>query len=142
MKKNLVDDNLQLAQHTLEHWLSFKRYLIKSFGEDPVAAEDETNFLEVKSAVAKTLRTMQERMKSFVGIDYGGSQIRDLLNRCVSVGHLRNLPPTDKRNIYKDWHSVFIRLSRTVGAFKFMSEGYIPPPPKGKQAKKPGWKFW
>ncbi|MCB2155737.1 hypothetical protein KQI84_12705 [bacterium] len=127
-----------MVQNTLEQWLSFKKYLNKSFGEEDVTPEDESNFLEVKSAVARNVRSVGERLKEMKELDYGGSAIRDLLNKCVSVGHLRALPAADKRALYKDWHGVFVRLSRTVGALKFMSEGYIPRSQRAAGKKKKG----
>ncbi|MBI5154880.1 hypothetical protein HZA57_06555 [Candidatus Poribacteria bacterium] len=136
MKKQAVDDILALVQNTMEQWLSFKKYLGKSFSEDEIVSEDETSFLEIKSSVARNIRTLGERVKEVENLDYGGTSIRDLLNKCVSVSHLRALPLNDRRALYKDWHSVFVRLSRTVGAFKFISEGYVPGSAGGKKGAK------
>ncbi len=143
MKKTVVNDNLALVQNTLEQWLSFKKYLLKSFSEEAeIDSDDESNFLEVKSSVARNIRSLSERLKEVAPLDYGEKHIRELLNKCVSVSHIRSLPAPDKRALFKEWHGAFISLSRCVGALKFMSEGYIPPPPskdgkggKGKSRK-------
>jgi len=135
MKKQPVLENLGLVQNTLEHWLSFKRYVMKGFGEDAITPEDETGFLEVKSSVAKNIRSLTERLKEVGNFDFGGTIVRDQLNKCVSVGHLRALPMSDRRAMLKEWHVVFVRLSRTVGALKFISEGYVPQVPGAKKKK-------
>ncbi len=138
MKQQAIDENLTLVQNTLELWLSFKRFMLVGYSETEVSAADETDFLEVKSSVSKNLRALSERIRAVGNIDYGEKTIRELLTKCVSVSHLRNIPKSDQKAIRKDWHSVFIRLSRTVGALKFLSEGYQPPPVGGKTKKKKG----
>lgn len=138
MKQQVVNDHLSVVQGTLEQWISFRRFMNKAYGADEIAPDDEASFLEVKSAVARNVRTLTERSKTFAGLDCGEKTIRDLLNRCVSVGHLRALPQADKKMIVKDWHNAFVRLSRSVGALKFMSEGYVPDAMRKKKRKGKG----
>lgn len=126
MKKNAFDENLTLVQNSLEYWLSFRKFMLKSFTDVELLTEDEANYLEVKSCIARNLRAMGERLKEIGNFDFGEKTMRELLTKCVSVTHLRALPVSDKRALQKEWHGVFIRLSRTVGALKFMSEGYVP----------------
>lgn len=130
MKKQEAADCLALAQNTLELWLSFRKYLQRAFTEDPIGGDEEASFLEVKSSVARNVRQMGERFndKQF---PYGGDKISGLLRSCVSVSHLRSLPLSDRRGLYKEWHTASVLLSRTVGAYKFINEGYEYVPPKG-----------
>lgn len=139
MKKEAIQENLALVQNTLERWISFKKFLLFSYTDQEIGSEEEANFLEIKSNVARNVRTLGERFKAAAsGMDYGEKTIRDLLNKCVSVTHLRGLPLNDRRHIYKEWHTAFIRLSRSVGALKFLSEGYVPPDPTKKKKGKGG----
>lgn len=126
MKKNPVADNLGLVQGTLEQWLTFKKFLLLAFSKDEISHDAEGSFLEIKSVVARNVRTLGERAKDMGGLDYGDKIMRELLNKCVSATSVRALPEADKRNLYKQWHTVYVRLSRAVGALKFMSEGYVP----------------
>ncbi|MDK2973135.1 MAG: hypothetical protein PWP23_2890 [Candidatus Sumerlaeota bacterium] len=139
MKKAVIDEHLSLVQGTLEQWLTFKKFLLLAFSNEPITSEAEGNFLEIKSAVARNIRTLGERVKDTGGIDYGDKIVRELLNKCVSATSVRSLPDADKRTLYKQWHTAFVRLSRSVGALKFMSEGYVPQSGgKGKKGKKSG----
>lgn len=142
MKKVVIDEYLTLVQGTLEQWLAFRKYLLKAFSDEEIGPDDETDFLDIKSNVARNVRTMSERIKGYAGLDYGDKMIRELLNKCVSANTLRTLPEKDQSALLTEWHKVFIRLSRSVGALKFMSEGYVPPAPgtgkKGKKGKKKG----
>lgn len=129
MKKAQVLEVAALSQSALEQWLGFKRFFLKSFTQEPIETEDETAFLEVKSQIARSLRSLSERIneREFY---FGGDKAGTLMRQAVSVAHLRSLPAADRRTLYKDWHTIFVHLSRTVGAFKFLSEGYVPPPRK------------
>lgn len=137
MKKAVIDEHLSLVQGLLEQWLTFKKFVLLAFSKEEISSESEGNFLEIKSAVARNVRTMSERVKEMGGLDYGDKIVRELLNKCVSASAVRGLPEADKRGLYKQWHTAFIRLSRAVGALKFMSEGYVPPV-KGKGGKAGG----
>jgi hypothetical protein len=137
-KVSIYTENLGAVQDTLEQWLSFKRFLLKSYGEEKLTPDDEAAFLEIKSSVTKGVRTIGEKLKP-LALEYGQTTIRDMLNRCVSLTHLRALPMPDRDQLLKSWHTVFVKMSRTVGALKFMEEGYRPPQPKKrKKAKKGG----
>lgn len=133
MKMPQIQENLGLAQSALEQWLGFRRYLAKAFSEDPIASEEESGFLEVKSQIARSIRAVGERIKEKEYYE-GGDKANTLLRQCVSVGHMRSLNAADRRQLLKDWHMVFIQLSRAVGAFKFLSEGFQPPPRKRSAA--------
>lgn len=127
MKKAEVQNVGALAQTALEHWLGFKRYFFRAFSNDPVTTEDEAGFLDVKRQIVSVTRSLGERL-SGQDFYYGGDRISALLKQCVSVDHLRSLPLADRKALYKEWHMAFVHLSRTVGAFKLLSEGYVPPP--------------
>ena len=75
------------------------------------------------------MRSVADRIKE-KDLYGGGDKAAVMLKQCVSVGHMRSLTPPDRRTLLKDWHGIFIQLSRSVGAFKFLSEGYVPPPRK------------
>ncbi|MDX2176961.1 MAG: hypothetical protein SF028_10890 [Candidatus Sumerlaeia bacterium] len=129
MKMPQIQENLALVQGALEQWLGFRRYLAKAFSEEAITPEEESGFLEVKSQIARAMRSVAERIKE-KEFYTGGDKAAVLLKQCVSVGHMRSLTPPDRRTLLKDWHGIFIQLSRSVGVFKFLSEGYVPPPRK------------
>ncbi len=129
MKPAEVQEAAGVVHSMLEQWLGFKRFFLKAFTTEPLAPDDESTFLEVKAQLARSMRSLGEKIneKEFY---FGGDKANALLRQCVSVNHLRSLPFPDRRLLYKDWHTVFVHLSRTVGAFKFLAEGYVPPPKK------------
>lgn len=140
MNLEAIDQNLTLLQGMLEQWLSFRKYIDRSFDDTPASAEEETGFLEIKSSISRSSRTVAEKIKSVGKMDFGEKVLRESLTKCVSVDHMKKLPLSDKRSLVKDWHGVFIKLSRSVGALKMMSEGYLPldPAKSGKKKSKKG----
>jgi len=124
IKKKEIEDIFENLQHLLEYWVKFKKYLFKSFTQEPISANDETDFLEIKSVIAKYMRTLSEKIKE--GYYFGSDKIQNLTRQCISISHLRTLPLTDRKGLLVDWHTVYVIITRVAGAFQFMKEGYIP----------------
>lgn len=125
MKPNEVEESLQLSRQMLQMWMQLKRFFIKANSNEPLTKDDERQFLEIKSETAKLQRTLSEKLKD--QIKYGAEQIQNLLRQTISVAHMRNLPVTDRRNLFKDWHIVYIQLTRLVGGLEFAQQsGHIP----------------
>lgn len=125
MKPLISSDTVPTVQSMLTQWITFKEYLTLAFGDDPPTAEDDQAFLEIKSNIARAMRSLGEKLKD-AKLDYGERAMREILNKCVSVGHIKALPMNDKRALLKDWHGAFIRLSRISGAVSLLSTGYVP----------------
>lgn len=125
MKPNEVEESLQLARQMLQMWMQMKRFYIKANSNEPLTKDDERQFLEIKSETAKLQRSLSEKMKD--AISYGAEQIQNLLRQTISVAHMRNLPVNDRRTLFKDWHVVYVQLTRLVGGLEFAQQtGHIP----------------
>lgn len=126
LKKNEIAEISGLIQQVLEQWLGFKRFFLKGFSAETIVTEDEAAFLDLKNQLTRSMRGLSGRFdeKMFY---FGGDKANSLMRQSVSISHLRSLPVQDRRQVYKEWHTVFVHLSRAVGAFKFLSEGYLPP---------------
>ncbi len=122
--KKEIEEIIEDAKHLLENWLKFKKYLQKSFTQEPISMEDETDFLESKSIIAKNQRMVGEKVKDM--FYYGADKIQALTRQCISVAHLRSLPILDRRNLLVEWHMVYVRITQLAGALALMKEGYIP----------------
>ncbi len=112
-------------------WLKFRKYYLKSFTTEPISREDEQRFLEIKSSIAKYHRVLSDEIHE--SLYFAGDKIIELLRKSISVGHLRSLPLVDKQLYYKTWHYIFLHIGRTVGAYQFITEGFVPPKKAGKK---------
>jgi hypothetical protein len=112
------------AEGLMGLWLHTRQYFAKASSEEPITREDEQQFLEMKSQVTKAQRTVAPRIPADAG--FGADKMIDLLRQSISISHLRGLPRPDRTAIMAQWHSVFIYLCRSVGALKFIAEGWQP----------------
>ncbi len=124
MKTQVIAANLEGFKNLLQLWVSFRKYFQRSFTSEPISRQEEQDFLELKSTLAKSYRALAQRSNEL--FYYGGDKILEILRQSISVGHLRALPIGDKRMLYTSWHTVFVYLSRTVGAYRFLAEGFVP----------------
>lgn len=124
MSTQVIAANLEGFKNLLQHWVAFRKFFQRSFTSEPVSRQEEQDFLELKSTIAKSHRALAQRSDEL--FYYGGDKILEILRQSISVGHLRALPMADKRTLYSSWHSVFVYLSRTVGVYRFLAEGYVP----------------
>ena len=124
MKTQVIAANLEGFKNLLQLWVSFRKYFQRSFTSEPISRQEEQDFLELKSTLAKSYRALAQRSNEL--FNYGGEKILEILRQSISVGHLRALPIGDKRTLYTNWHTVFVYLSRTVGAYRFLAEGFVP----------------
>lgn len=120
-----VEETLKDLKRLHELWINFRRYFLKAFSTEPISREEEHEFLEIKSEIARYQRVVSEE----VGEDlyFAGDKIIELLRKSISIAHLRSLPLVDKQLNYKLWHYIFIYLGRTVGAYEFFTTGYPRP---------------
>lgn len=131
---------LELAQSTLGQWIRYRDYFMKGMDEVEYSEQDEAEFLETTSVIAQNLRRLGERLDEKL-FPFKKDVASQLIKSSISIEHFGNLPEADKRNHYKQWHLCLIYMSRTVGALKFISEGYVPKAltaRKGKKKKKGG----
>ena len=57
-------------------------------------------------------------------INFGSGRLIEILKNAVSVEHLRELPTTDKKKLYAEWHHIYILMARAAGAMSFIAEGH------------------
>ena len=105
-------------------WLRTRQFFAKANAEEPITREDEQQFLEMKSEITKYQRTVTPKMPA--NVSFGGDRMTELLRQSISISHLRGLPKPDRMALLSTWHTVFILLTRAVGALKFIAEGYTP----------------
>lgn len=144
MKQKDILEVLELSQSVLGQWIRYRQYYFKAVSEEPISPQEDVEFRETTSALAQNVRRLAQKIdeKRF---PTRTNEISAQLKNIISITHMRNMPEADRRTFYKEWHTSMVYLSRTVGAFKFMSEGYVPPPPKAppgskKKAKGPPMK--
>lgn len=137
MKPIEIQESLGLAQSVLEQWLRYRLFFYKGISDEEISPTDDAEFLEITSSIAQNIRKMGQKIdeKKF---PHRNKEIAAQLKSTVSIQGFRNMPEADRKIFYKTWHENMVYLTRTVGAYKFLSEGYRPVEKKTKKKGKGG----
>lgn len=119
------------SQGLLQLWVKIRAFLLKAETQDPITREEEQGFLETKSELSRAVRSILSKLPA--GVTIAADRLQDILRQSIAIGHLRGMPKADKSALITNWHYVFIHLSRAVGAFQMIAEGYVPPARQAKQ---------
>ena len=136
MKRKEIPELLDLSQTLLEQWLRYREYYLQAVSDAEITDEDEEEFLETTSTIAQNARKLGQRLNERV-FSIKREEVASLLRSTTSVAYFRQLPDYDRMVFHKQWHFCRVHISRTMGALKFLNEGYVPPGPKKKKAKGP-----
>ncbi len=126
MKKKELQEALELTQTLLGQWIRYRQYYLKGISDDEIAPHEDTEFLATTSNIAQTVRKLTERLDE-KQYPFKSKEISALIKSTISINYFRTIPENDKKTFYSQWHVIRVYLSRTVGALKFIEEGYIPP---------------
>ena len=125
LKAKTVEECQPLAGQLQKQWLSFRKYLKLASSTQPIAREQDHEFLHVKSQISKNYSQLRIRLpRQLLG---SVETMQDVMKQALSVTHVRNLPTTDQHQVAKLWLSYYVELCRMTGALKFMAaENYYP----------------
>lgn len=121
-----AEANLAEAQQLLQLWVRLKAFLTKADSTDPISREEEQAFLDTKSEISRSQRTILAKLP--LGVTIAPDRLQEIMRQSISISHVRVLPKTDRTVLLANWHYVFIFVSQAVGGFQFVAEGYNPPP--------------
>ena len=121
-----MDADADVAKALLDLWLKYKGLIALAFSNRPLSDGAEQQFLEVTGGLQRQQRAV---LKVFPrDINFGNKVMTALMRDSVSLQHMRDLPEYDKKRLYNSWHSVYVELTRAVGAMRFIAEGYVHKP--------------
>jgi hypothetical protein len=116
------DELMETAGKIAMHWSEFRKTIRRAFANQPVGANEEQHFLELKSNLARLQRIMAQRLPE--GFRYGAKGMTELMAQAISISSLREMPTPDKKAIYGRWHQVHISLQHLLGMLDLLGEGY------------------
>ncbi len=118
-----LDKEAEEAKRMWDLWMKYKNLILFAFSDKPITQQHEKMFLEVTGELQKQQRILLKFVPR--DIDFGAESITKLMKSSVSIAHLRDLPESDKKNLYTNWHNIYIHMTRMVGAMRFIAEGYV-----------------
>jgi len=117
------DELIETASKISALWMDFRKTIRRAFANQPAGMNDEQQFLELKSHLARLQRIMAQRLPE--GFRYGAKNMTELMAQAISISSLREMPPPDKKAIYGRWHQVHISLQHLLGILDLLGDGYV-----------------
>ncbi len=121
-KKNKTQELAEATDKVIGLWLKLRSIFRKTVEQKEIEPEDEHNFLELKSHVARLQRFIGLRLPE--NYKFGSSNISDLMKQVVSLQALSDQPEQDKSELYNKWHQSYIMLQQLRGVIDVMLEGF------------------
>lgn len=111
----VLDRRFADCSELVEAW---KAYLdqftaaVKAPDASGLTAEAEQRFMHTKARVAMLHDSFLESLKHDKNV---GQNMIALVNRSITLRHLRKLSPSDQKKIEIEWHECYLLLNETVG---------------------------
>jgi len=119
-----VKELQHLAKNLLKMWMQCKLAFNKAFSEGAIVKENEAAFLKLKAELSRVSKNLQARLP--LDLQYDGDSMIDLLKNSTSLQLLHSFPQQERIKVLNNWHSVYVKLNRTMGALEVLDEGYYP----------------
>lgn len=101
----------------LEQWCAFIAMIRQAYKGGKITAEDEAEFLKLKSQLAQR----HQYLLNWLERDYIDQEsITPFLRSCVTLQMIQGYDAEFYRKLENMWHATFIRLSVTLGHFRYM----------------------
>ena len=109
-----LDDLIAQMENYLECWKQFNQYLAQARAKK-FEAEDETQFLEIKSVLTQELELI---LASVQVENPSKDDILGLISGAPSVRYLSELNENALRNLENQWHKIYIAFQSLLGQLK------------------------
>ena len=112
----MVDKELELkikrVKEFMQLWIKFHDLYKSSINRDTVSPEDEKNFLETKSLIARKYQAL----KDLVGITSSyDDRTFDVVSQVLSLKGVAAISDLSLNKIENDWHNSYIQLNKLLG---------------------------
>ncbi len=111
MRNKKLDELVIQMENYLECWKQFN-YFINLARTKKFSAEDENQFLEVKSVIARELELI---LASIETTTPAKEDVLNLISSAPSIRYLSEMPEGSLRGVENQWHKVFIGFQSLLG---------------------------
>jgi hypothetical protein len=109
-----LDELIRQMENYLECWKQFNHYIAQARSKK-FEADDESQFLEVKSVLTQELELL---LASIQTENPSKEEILNLINGAPSIRYLSELNESGIRNLENQWHKIYIGWQSLLGQLK------------------------
>lgn len=111
-------------QNLLQMWMKIRKVFVVSFSGRPITSEQENTYLQLKTEISRVYRGTADRLSK--GLHFDGDKMTELLKSAMTMEHLSGHEPDTQRKILASWFSIYIKMTRSLGALETIKTGYYP----------------
>ncbi len=112
MRNKSLEGKIELLKEFIEEWIGFRDFLREALKDETISAEEEKEFLEIKSLIARKYQGLTRILeKDFVPDE----RLMDIISHAVSLEGLTETSGMQFRKIENDWHLSYIHLNKLLG---------------------------
>jgi len=115
MRDLKLEKNIGRLESLIERWKQLSQFLDRGFQPQPIEAQDEAAFLDLKSSIAREYELL---MTTLGTISERDEKVLRLLNVAPSLQSLRELEEGVDKKVVGDWHAAFIAMQALLGRLK------------------------
>jgi len=111
----LVERRFADCSELIESWRSFLDQFstaVKAEDASAITTDSEQRFLEIKARIAMLHDSFMDSLKHDKNV---GQNMLALVNRSITLRHMRKLSPSDQKKVEIEWHECYLLLNETVG---------------------------
>ena len=118
MSARKLDELIRQMENYLECWKQFNHYLALA-REKKFQAEDEAQFLEIKSVLTQELELILARIET---PNPSKEEVLALISGVTSIRYASELPENSLRAVENNWHKIYIAWQSLLGQLKVQQQ--------------------
>jgi len=118
MSARKLEEVIRQMENYLECWKQFNHYISLARSKK-FEAEDEVQFLEVKSVLTQELELILARIET---PNPSKEEILTLISGVPSIRYASELPENSLRSIENNWHKIYIAWQSLLGQLKVQAK--------------------
>ncbi|MCM8814013.1 MAG: hypothetical protein NC924_08810 [Candidatus Omnitrophica bacterium] len=110
-----LEEKIKQVKEFIDLWASFYNTYKKAAGQPSFTDEEEKNFLELKSTLARKYQAMMDSMGLKPTAE---DRTFDVISQVMSLKSIPNLSPLQIEKLENDWHNSYITLNKIMGSLE------------------------
>lgn len=119
MKDKKLEKKIKYLKEFMELWIKFHDLYKNALSKQAISPEEEKNFLETKSLIARKYQMLKEFLNLEPSSD---DRTFDVISQVLSLEGVSTLSDLGMKKIESDWHNSYIQLNKMLGELESKTE--------------------
>lgn len=110
-----LERRVEMCREFMNDWLLFNQILSAYPKQETNKAQLESQFLKIKSKLAREHRVLKESLQSDYAID---GNLMNIVSSATSLENIYNQSEVAIKKLHTEWHRAFISINETLGVIE------------------------